>query len=117
MDLIRLIKIKKLNGVFDDLPDSYKFFISQFDKLYQRKHTYHRIGTNEIVEFYSYTHTTSGVKHLKYYSDNGGLIISRNFMINLIHENNLKDETQAKSIIMDIMNKYLNIRCTGVYSN
>lgn len=62
MNLIRLIKIKKLNGELDNLTDKEKLFISLFDKLFTIDGIYYKDGNKKVfwldtkhkILYYSY---------------------------------------------------------------
>lgn len=119
MNLIRLIKLKKLNGELDKLSDAHNFFISQFYNLKQNEHIYKKISNGEnikvYIKVYSYTHAITGVNKFKYFPSSKELACSKDFMFSLIYKSCFKDVEEVKIIAMDVMNNYLNVDCRSVY--
>ena len=73
-NLIRILKLKKINGELDNLSEQESAFISLFDdmKVKYKKHNFWDGATMDVLYFYKETYVSGNCVHVhyfKYYSD------------------------------------------------
>lgn len=94
MDLIRLIKLKRINGELDNLTEPELFFISIFDKLYRdtKYNAYIHVGSN--VYYFKYTKDTNvfyttSVAYFLFHEKYGYLVDDYNIFISVFFHSKL----------------------------
>ena len=105
VDLIRLVKLKKINGELDNLTDAEKLFISKFDLLNDKK---------KVVLFYSkYVIYSSKYKEIQfYYYDDFDMTVSYSMIDNIRSVHNM-DYSTITLLIRDLFKK-LTINCKHI---
>lgn len=109
VDLIRLIKLKKINGELNNLSDEQKLFISEFDKLNNKK-----IKKDRILNVFYGEYTDVNKHHVFRYFNDYDVTVSYSLVENIQQQYNMSD-SEMEDLIRNLFKNYLHLQCNTVY--